>query len=885
MSDPPRRGPSRRVAEALIRLAAAAVPRHERESFRREWAAELAWAFDPLPPLRPPGFLGRLRLVYRATLALADALLLLLRFREPTVEPLFRDLRQAVRSFARRPGFTALALATIGLGIGANTAIFTVVDAVLLRPLPYPEPDRLALIWEQDGERGWDRVPASAEDFLAWRGEAQAFEAIAAGRGNSYALTSGDGPPEQLPGMAVSAEFFSVFGVAPALGRPFAPSANQEGADGVVVLSHGLWERRYGADPGLVGRTIQIDGRPVEVVAVMPEGFQFPSTAQLWTPLVFSQAQLDDRNWHFLTVVGRLADGVGVEGARTEMRGLAARIAQDWPESNGGWTADVRPLHAEMTQSVRSMLWILLGAVGFVLLIACANVANLLLVRAAGRSREMSLRAALGAGRMRLVRQLLSESIVLAVAGGILGVLLASWGLETLLALGPVTVPGGGEITLDMRVLGVTAAGALVTGLVFGAAPAVSLWRSDLATSMREGGRGRVGNGGHRLRSLLVVSELALALVLVTGAGLMLQSVRGLLSVDVGVATEDRLVAQLSLPPARYPGQEEQALFYDALLERAESIPGVERAALSPWLPPTGGPQIHVRIEGVHEAWTMDLPVARIRSVNAGYFEAMEIPLLRGRALTGDDRAGAARVAVVDQAFVDAHFPGEEPVGRLIRTLEDEPREIVGVVDNVANAGLGNASQPSVYLPYRQTSYGPGQTLVLVSSRDPQALVPALREAVAELDPELPLVGIGTLEDRVGQALAQPRFNATLLGLFAALAVVLAAVGIYGVMAVTVSERTGEIGVRMALGATGDAVRGLVVRRAVVLAGTGVVLGVGASLLLTRVMDSLLFDIEPADPVTLGAVSALLFGVALLASYLPARRASRLDPVGALRRE
>ncbi len=794
-----------------------------------------------------------------------------------------RDLRQAVRAFVRRPAFTMLALATIGLGIGANTAIFTVVDAVLLRPLPYPEPDALALVWEQDRERGWDRVPASAEDFLTWRAESRAFQSLAAGRGASYALTDGDGPPEQTPGMAVSAEFFDVFAVQPAHGAPFGPSANQDGANRVVVLSHSLWTRRYGADPALVGRTIRVNGEAHLVAAVMPQGFHFPSTAQLWTPLVFQQEQLDDRNWHFLTAVGRLADDVSIDGARSEISTLADRLASDWPESNAGWGADVQPLHAEMTQSVRGMLWVLLGAVGFVLLIACANVANLLLVRAAGRTREMSLRAALGAGRARLARQLLTESVVLAGGGAVVGVVLATWGLEALLALGPVSVPGGGEIAIDLPILGITALAALLTGIVFGAAPAISVWRTDLQTSLREGGRSRTGAGGHRLRSILVVTELALALVLVTGAGLMLQTVQRLLSVDVGIATADRLTAQFSLPSATYPGQEEQARFYDALLERVAQIPGVATVALNPVLPPNGGPQIHVRLEGVHDAWTMDLPVARLRAVSPGYFEAMEIEVLRGRTIEGDDRVGTPRVVAVDEAFVAAHFPGEDPLGRQIRTLDDEPRTIVGVVANVVNAGLGNAVQPSVYLPYRQSVFGTGQNLIIEAERDPPSLVPDLRAAMEELDPDLPLIGVGSLDDRIGAAVAQPRFNATLLVLFAALALILAAGGIYGVMAFTVSERTAEIGVRMALGATTRSVRGMVVRRAVGLTVAGIALGVLASVSLTRVMGSLLVEVEPADPWTLAAVSVLLFTVALLASYLPARRASRLDPVGALR--
>ena len=794
----------------------------------------------------------------------------------------FKDARFAVRTLLRRPGFTALALLTIALGIGANTAIFTVVNSVLLRPLPYPEPDELVMVWEQDMSRGWERVPASAEDFLAWRDETRTLEALGAGSNASYSLTA-DGEPEQVPGFRVTADFFRVFAVTPALGVPFGADANVEGAHRRVVLSHGLWQRRYGADPSLVGRTIQVDGEGYEVVAVMPSGFQFPSTAQMWTPLVLSEAQLQDRNWHFLLMVGRRAAGTTLEAARAEMKTIGARLSQEFPDSNQGWGVDVMPLHGEMTQSVRSMLWVLLGAVGFVLLIACANVANLLLVRASGRVRELAVRTALGAGRGRLVRQLLTESVLLAGAGGAVGLGLAYLGLDVLLALSPITVPGGGEVGIDTTVLAATGLGALVTGVVFGTAPVVAVLRSDLQGSLKDGGRGQAGGAGARLRGFLVMAEMALALVLVTGAGLMIQSVRSLLDVDVGVDTENVLMAQFSLPPAAYPNEEDPVLFYDQLLERARAIPGVTAAALTNVAPPASGGQYHVRIEGVHDAWTMDLPVARSRSVSPGYFEAMGIPLLRGRTFTEDDRSGGTRVVVVDQAFVNQHFPDQDPIGRLIRTLEEEPREIIGVVGNVANTGLGNDAQPTDYLPYRQTAYGSSMTLAVRTASDPNDFVPAVQEAIWGLDPNLPLVNVGPLEDRLRTSVAQPRFNSTLLTLFAVLALVLAGVGIYGVMAYTVSERTTELGLRMALGASGASVRGLVVRKALALTAGGIGLGVVASFGLNRVIASFLFGVEPTDVTTLAAVAAVLCGVALVASYVPAARASRLDPLEALR--
>ncbi len=870
-----------RLARLVVRLASAIAPHGARRDFTMEWEAELAEGFRPDPPRRPPGAAGRLLLLYRSVLSLIDAALM--RTRELTLDSLLKDLHFAVRSLARRPAFTLLTLATIGLGIGANTAIFTVVNSVLLQPLPYPEPDELVMVWEQDRVRGWERVPGSAEDFLVWRDESASLEAVAGGAGASFSLT-GDAAPERVTGFRVSGDFFDVFGVAPLLGVPFGNESTVEGQDRKVVLSHGLWTRRFGEDPSIVGRSIDVDGAPAEVVAIMPRGFQFPSAAQMWMPLVFSEAQLQDRNWHFILTVARLAPDASIGTAQAEMETIAGRLAQEFPESNADFGITVQPLHTEMTTQVRDMLLVLLGAVGFVLLIACANVANLLLVRASGRARELSVRTALGAGRARIVRQLLTESLLLAGGGGVLGLGVATLGLDGLLALSPITRPGGGEIAIDGWVLAATALGALATGLIFGLAPVAAVWKTDVQTALKEG-RGQTGGAGRRLRSGLVVAEIALALVLVTGAGLMVQSVRRMLDVDVGMETENALVAQLALPPAAYPAPEEQILFWDRLLDEAHAIPGVEDAALATLLPPASGGQYHVRVEGVHEAWTMDLPVARARAVSTNYFEAMGIPLLRGRGFTPDDDGETSMVIVVDEAFVDQHFPGEDPIGRRIRTLLDEPREIVGVVGNVANSGLQNQAGPTTYFPYAQHPFGGGQTVVLRTASDPTAFVPALQEAVWGLDPDLPLVGVQTLEERLADSVQQSRFNSLLLSLFGALAAALAGIGIYGVVAYTVSERTSELGLRMALGASGSDVRGLVLKTAVGLTVGGVILGLGASLALTRVIESFLFGVEATDPLTLVAVSVGLCLVAIVASLVPAVRASRLDPLLALREE
>ncbi len=865
-------------ALVCVRAAARLVPPLQRDDFVREWEAEIHHAFDGADGHRP----GRLLITWRALLAFVDALALALH--AMTLDAIARDLRFSIRALLKRPGFALLALLTLGLGIGANTAIFSVVDAVLLRPLPYPEPEEIVALWEQDGVRDLANAPVSAQDFEAWRDEMETLEYIAAGRGGAYAMT-GDGEPEQIPGIQVTASFFDVFGRQPAMGRAFTESEEIDGAHRVVVLSHGLWVRRWAADPAVLGTTVDLNGEVFEVIGVMPEGFAFPSAAQLWAPLVISDQEYNDTGRHFLLAFGRARDGVSVAQVDREISRIAERRAQDLPQSNAGWEATAISMHHQMTQNVRGMLWVLLGAVGFVLLIACGNVANLLLVRASGRQREMAVRAALGAGKPRLVRQVFTESVVLAAGGTVLGLAVAWVGLELMLSLSPITVPGGGSVTIDFRVFGFAAAVALASGLLFGSVPAMSVWRSDLVRGLRAGARGAAGGPGGRTRNVLVVAEMAMALVLVTGAGLMLQSVTRMLDVDVGMDVERIAVAGFTLPQARYPQPRDRLLFYQTLLERAQQLPGVEHATLNPWLPPGGGPLFHVRIEGVHPEWTADLPVARMRPVPPGYFEAMGIPLLRGRDFTVDDAIDSELVAIVDEAFVDVHFPNEDPIGKQFRTLQDAPRTIVGVVGNVTNAGLTNDAGPTDYLPFTQAAFGFGQQLILKTSGDPQDAIPMLRDVIWEADQDLPLNGVGTLESRLRTSVQGPRFNATLLGLFAILALVLAAIGIYGVMAFTVRERTRELGLRMALGATGGAVQSLVLRKAGLLVAAGVGLGLLASFGLTRMISSQLFGIQATDPRTLVGVVVLLCGVGLVASWVPALRASRLDPQVALREE
>ncbi len=797
-------------------------------------------------------------------------------------DSLLSDLRFAIRALLRRPAFAALALLTLGLGIGANTAIFSVVRAVILKPLPYENPDQLVILWEEDPNREFAQTPASAQDFFAWRDGLESVDGVIGGRQLQYAVT-GSGQPEHIPAFQVSAEFFDVFGVAPILGRGFDASETQPGENHKVVLSHGLWTTRWGQDRGVIGQTVDMEGTPHEIIGVMPAGFAFPTMAQMWTPLVIPDAWIEDVNRHFLTVLARVSDGRTVDDVDREIARIADLRSTDFPESNEGWRANARPLHDQMTQGVRGMLWLLFGAVGFVLLIACVNVANLLLVRASGRTQELSVRAALGAGKGRIVRQLLTESVVLSVGGTLIGVLGAWLAIRLLLGLSPIVVPAGGEVQIDLAVLGFAVFTAFGAALLFGAFPAVSVWRSDLNSGLRSGTRGGAGGAGGALRSFLVVTETALAMILVTGAGLMLQTVGRLMDVETGMDVENVVTAGFSLPSARYPEAQDRILFYERLVDRARQMPGVEAAVLNPWLPPGGGPMFHVRIEGVHDAWTADLPLARSRTVSDGYFEALGIPLLQGRPIEAGDRADSELVAVVDQAFVDVHFPGEDPLGKQIRTLEDVPRTIVGVVGNVMNAGIAQDAGPTTYLPYGQAAYGFGQRLILKTAGDPESFIPALREVIWEMDGDLALNGVETLESRLSDSVSVQRFNAVLLASFAGLALLLAAIGIYGVMSFTVRERTRELGVRMALGASGRLVQMMVLRRAAGLVVTGVVVGVVASLGLSQVISSFLFGVEPTDPRTLIGVVGMLCGVGLLASWVPAFRASRLQPQVALR--
>ncbi len=806
------------------------------------------------------------------------------------METLWQDLRYGARMLTRNPGFTAVAVLTLALGIGANTALFSVIDAVLLRPLPYADSDELVVVWEShDGERNSISIP----NFDDWRDQNRVFSHIALFRGRNYNLTGTD-QPERLRAGVASGSFFRLLGVEPLLGRAFQPKDDRAGAERVVVLSYGLWHRRFASDPAVVGQAITLDGDLHTVIGVMPPGFRHPDIdrAQMWLPVSFDTQYMlarESRGNHSYQAVARLAPGVSLPQARAEMQTIARRLEQDHPDSNTGTGALVFPLLEELVENVRPALLVLLAGVGLVLLIACANLTNLLLARAAGREKEIAIRAALGAGRTRLLRQLLTESLLLAVLGGLLGVLLALWGVDLLVRLAPGNIPRLEQVGINAPVLGFTLLLSLATGLFFGLAPALQSSRPDLHHSLKEGGRTSAAAGRRRLRSLLVVAEVALSLMLLIGAGLLLRSFVRLLDVNLGFQPANVLTARVSLPDAAYPEDEDVAAFQQEVLRRLESLPGVHSAGLVTPLPLSGAQiAVGITIEGKPEPPPGEGPYARFRSVGGDYFRTLGIPLLRGRAFTSADTQAAPRVAVINQTLARLNWPGEDPLGKRVAIgdpAEGAPwRTVVGLVPDVKYRSLEHEPEPEMYVPGAQSPMD-WIYFVVRTEGDPVSLAPALRQQIASLDPNLPVFAVGTLEQLVTRSVGQRRFTMLLLGSFAALALLLAVVGIYGVMSYAVSRRTHEIGIRVALGAQRDDILKLVGGQGMALALLGVGLGLAGAFAVTRFLSSLLFGITPTDPLTFAGVAFVLAAVALLACYLPARRATRVDPMVALRYE
>ena len=802
------------------------------------------------------------------------------------------DIVYALRNLRKYPLFSAVAVLTLALGIGANTAIFTVVRGVILRPLPYPEPDRLMMLWTYNPRQGFDKDVGTYPNFEDWRQQSRSFERMSAYFGASMTLT-GSGDPSQVRGARVTHEFFDTLGVAPGWGRGFTAAHGRAGGERVVVLAHRFWMRRFGADPAIVGGTIMLNGVSHEVLGVMPETFLYPETAEFWVPLA-PVGQFEElftaRGSYWLTIVGRLKAGITRSAAQSEMDAIASRL-EAYP-ANAGIGIRLVPVHEEIVGDVRRPLLILLGAVSLVLLIACANVANLLLTRAAGRQRELAIRAALGAGRLRLVRQMLTESTLLGLIGGAGGLLLAAWSMDLLRGLAPVGVPRLSEIGIDWRVLAYAALASLATGLFFGMVPALHAARRDSGAQLREGGRtGGDGAGGRRLRVALAVGELALALMLLVGAGLLVRSVIALNSQDAGFATSRVLALGLDLPRTRYADDDRVIAFYDQLIERLSALPGVESVGagsslLLSRLPGSAAISIEGRPPLPDDARNIPVPYD---TVTPGFFSTLQIPLRRGRMLTDGDSATSQPVVLVNESFVRRFFPGEDPIGRRV-TFGDPAQAdtrwqtIVGVVGDTKRGGFEREPWAETYFPMRQAATG-RMLVFLRTAGDPVTVAGAAQRAVWALDPNQAVASVRTVEEMLAQADANRRFTTLLLGIFAAVALVLAAIGVYGVLAYATAQRTQEIGIRMALGADRGMVLRMILAGGVKIAGAGLILGMAGALAVTHVLSGLLFGIGPRDPLTFILVPALLFLVALVACWIPARRALRVEPVLALRGE
>ena len=814
------------------------------------------------------------------------------------METLWQDIRFGFRTLVRSPVTSAVALVTLALGIGGNTAIFSVVNSLLLKPLPFPEPDEIVLVMESNPARGFPRQSVAPPNFDDWRRQNRVFEAMTAISERRLNLTGGE-RPETVQGTRVSPDFFRVLGVQPLLGRGFLPDEDRPGAPPIAVLSRKLWQRRFGSDPGILNRQVLIDGESTTVVGIMPAGYDQPSRSEIWLPLVWNYAP-ETRGGHFLQVLGRMKPGVTLEQARAEMATLAARLERQYPESNTGWTTLVVPLSDILVEQVRPALLLLLGAVAFVLLIACANVANLLLARLASREREIAVRTALGAGRARLVRQMVTESLVLFLSGGGLGLLLAGWATRVLVALYGKDLPRQEEIGLGVPNGGVllfTLGLSLATGLLFGLAPALSATRGSLFGALKEGGRALAGGvRGRLVRELLILGEVAVALALLIGAGLLLQSFARLRAVDPGFRPEGVLTAEIALPAAKFPDDERRIAFTHELLDHLRSIPGVEAADTVAPLPFSG--YLYTRayvVQGRPEPPPGQETTTYIRLVTPGFFQTLGIRVLQGRVFTSQDAPASVPVIVVNKTMADRTWPGENPVGKRITFGGSGPRsewtwnEVVGVVADIHHETLDQEVSAEAYVPQLQNPVGGPLSVLLKTSGDPARLTGAMREAVRSIDGDLPVERVRTLESLVAESLASSRFQTVLLGLFSGLALFLAAIGIYGVISDSVTQRTHEIGIRMALGARRAEVLRLVLLQGMALVLAGVGLGLALTLpLLWELSDRIgiyLYRGRAIDPLTLVTVPLVLLGVALVANWLPARRAMRVEPSVALRAE
>ncbi len=801
------------------------------------------------------------------------------------MDSLLQDLKHSLRALRRNPGFATAAILTLALGLGANTAIFSVVNALLLRPLPFHEPDRLVSVWGRHPSIG--REAASIPDFTDWRAGAPSFSNLAGFARTSYPV-KGEGEPELVTGALVTADFFRTLGVTMAAGRDLRPGEDSQSAARVAIISYGYWQRHYGGRTAAIGLQLSTGAEsPYTIVGVAPRGFRLETDADLWTPIALDEEH--GRRDDFLQVVGRLRPGATIAGAQEEMAALMWRLAEKYPESNTGWTADVIPFREWLVGDVRPTLLVFMGAVGLVLLIACANVANLMLARLASRQREITVRSALGASRRRLTRQIVTESVLLSLVGGGLGLLLAVWGVQALRLSGAGAIPRVDDITLNFSALGFAFALSVITGLVFGTVPALRLLSRDLHEGLSSVSRGVVGaSGGRALRGGLVAAEVATAFVLLVGAGLLLRSFSRLLEVDPGYRIAGILTARVSLPRVKYANEPRRTQLYDELINRVTAMPGVEAAGMVSGVPLGGGPPENSFTIGGDPA----VPPGMVQDAGTviaspGYFRALEILLVRGRMIGPGDIASAPGAAVIGEEMARRYWKGRDPIGSRI-TLDDPADSaarwlaVVGVVGDVRNLDLAEPPRPQLYLPMAQ-SPPPGMVLTARVAGDPVQIVSALRRSLAELDADVPISNVRTMPDRVADSVARPRLSAWLLGIFAVTALLLAAVGIYGVIAYGVVQRTRELGIRLALSAGRGSMLRMVLTQGMrpVLAG----MGVGASLALagSRLLRGLLFGVTAGDPLTYAVVALFLLGVALVACLGPARRAARSDPMAALR--